>query len=57
MVYPENGMVYGREREVAVTASDHMGASPNKMRSRSQRLGRIPLRQNLEVKNEQNLSS
>ena len=57
MVYPENGMVYGSKREVAVTASDHMGASPNKMRSRSQRLGRIPLRQNLEVKNEQNLSS
>jgi len=57
MVYPENGMVYGSEREVAVTSSDHMGASPNETRSRSQRLGRIPLGQNLEVKNGQNLSS
>ena len=42
MVYPENRMVYGSEREGAVTASDHMEASPNKKRSRSQRLGRIP---------------
>lgn len=47
MVYPENGTVYGSEREGTITASDHVGASPNKTRSRSQRLGRILL--NLEV--------